>query len=217
MSNLLKFFSFWACLFLIALLGLVGCNLKGSKDSLQEKASIQQQSAIPRGEMPMAEQDLSEEYFLAQDPLKKKYAQTLALAEKGDPTALTLCDSLLASQEAKADAEPYYYKGVYYSQIGDLDQAIRWFDKTIQTDYKFKEAYIEKASLLIEKNNVDAARKELETVRDLDPSFPNLYYWLGKWAEAVGKKQQAVNYYEQSLALDPSIQEASKAIERLQK
>lgn len=207
MSNLLKFFSSWASLFLIALAGLAGCNLKESKDSVQEKASVQQQSEILRGDLPMTEQG----------PLEKKYAQTLALAEKGDPAALILCDSLLASQAAKADAEPYYYKGVYYSKKGDLDQAIRWFDKTIQTDYKFKEAYIEKASLLIEKNNVDAARKELETVRALDPSYPNLYYWLGKWAEAVGKKQQAVNYYEQSLTLDPSIQEASEAIERLQK
>ncbi|MFM7645694.1 MAG: tetratricopeptide repeat protein [Sphingomonadales bacterium] len=145
------------------------------------------------------------------------YAKALQLAVQGDPTTLLLCDSLLTNPGPGAGAEPYYYKGIYYGTTGDLSKAISFFDKTIRSDYSFYEAYIEKASLLIEAKQFEAALKELELLRTLSPRYAPVHYWLGKWAELQGKKQMATEHYQLALSLDSSITEAQEALKRLKK
>lgn len=149
--------------------------------------------------------------------LQVAYARALQLAEQGNPTTLLLCDSLLANQGPGGGAEPYYYKGIYYATMGDSPKAIAFFDKTIRSDYSFYEAYIEKASLLIESKEYASALKELELLRTLSPGYAPVHYWLGKWAEQQGKGQLAIEHYRLALSLDTSIAEAKQALQRLKK
>lgn len=154
---------------------------------------------------------------LSTDPLQLAYARALRLAETGDPATLPLCDSLLVDQGPRGGAEPYYYKGIYYSTLKDARQAIVWFDKTIQADYNFFEAYIEKAALLMEANQYESALKELELLRTLSPGYAPVHYWLGKWASQQSKKQMAITHYRLALSLDSSLTEARQALDQLEK
>jgi tetratricopeptide (TPR) repeat protein len=123
----------------------------------------------------------------------------------------------LSVQGVNGGAEPYYYKGIYYATGGEIKKAIQYFDKTIQADYTFYEAYIEKAALLIESQAFPAAAKELELLRSLSPGYAPVHYWWGKWAEKQGKNQQALEHYRMALSLDGTLKEAGEAIERLEK
>jgi tetratricopeptide (TPR) repeat protein len=154
---------------------------------------------------------------LLASPLQLAYARALRMAEGGDPATLLLCDSLLAQQGPRGGAEPYYYKGIYYTTLKQPQKAIAWFDKTIETDYNFFEAYIEKSALLIEANQYEPAYKELELLRTLSPGYAPVHYWLGKWALLQNKKQMAIRHYRLALSLDSTLTEARLALEQLEK
>jgi len=219
MSNLPLFFKQvpLRALFKAVLLGLIlitgGCQPSDRSDTDQKGKEITPHT--PVNEAPGGESELTDN--VAPTPLQLAYARALRLAEEGDSATLSLCDSLLSFQGVKGGAEPYYYKGIYYETKGDKKKAILFFDKTIQADYTFYEAYIEKAALLIESKAFPAAAKELELLRSLSPGYAPVHYWWGKWAEKQGNDQQALEHYRMALSLDGTMKEAGEAIERLEK
>ncbi len=145
------------------------------------------------------------------------YDQALSWAEKGDERLLPLCDSLLKNGDAQTGASPYYYLGIYYAEKGDTARSIGFFDKTIVADYNFLEAYIEKAALLLALNRSNEAKKELELLRDIAPTYAPGHYWIGKVAEAQNKKEIAIYHYRLAFSLDSNIVEARQGLQRLEK
>ena len=57
---------------------------------------------------------------------------------------ITLCDSLIRIDTINLHAEPYYYKGIYYSNINDKPKALAMFDQALLRNYQYLNAYIEK-------------------------------------------------------------------------
>jgi tetratricopeptide (TPR) repeat protein len=145
------------------------------------------------------------------------YDQALSWAEKGDERLLPLCDSLLKNRNTQSDASPYYYLGIYYAEIGDTARSFEFFDRTIVTDYNFLEAYIEKAALLLALKRSDEAKKELELLRNIAPTYAPGHYWIGKVAEAQQKNETAIYHYKLALSLDSTIVEARQGLKRLEK
>ncbi|MFM1858109.1 MAG: hypothetical protein RLZ05_1169 [Bacteroidota bacterium] len=145
------------------------------------------------------------------------YDRALGWAEKGDERLLPLCDSLLKNGDSQTGASPYYYLGIYYAEKGDTVRSIGFFDKTIVADYNFLEAYIEKAALLLALKRSDDAKKELELLRDIAPTYAPGHYWIGKVAEAQHKKEIAIYHYRLALSLDSTIVEARQGLQRLEK
>lgn len=198
MSNLSEYIKRPGRLACCAILMLTGCQLSTS-NSKEE----------------VTQPDLTER--LVPNALEAAYSRALRLAEQGDPATLSLCDSLLANSGSAGGAEPYYYKGIYFETIKEPVKAIGWFDKTIQTDYNFYESYIEKAALLLELKQFEPALKELELLRTLSPGYAPVHYWLGKWADRLGKKEKALEHFRLALSLDTSLTEARAALQRLEK
>ena len=145
------------------------------------------------------------------------YDKALNWAENGDERVLPLCDSLLKNGDAQTGASPYYYLGIYYAEKGDTARSIGFFDKTIITDYNFLEAYIEKAALLLAQKKSAAARKELELLRAVAPSYAPCHYWIAKVAAFEQKNDLALLHYKLALSLDSTLQEAREAILELEK
>ena len=145
------------------------------------------------------------------------YDQALKWAEQGDQRILPLCDSLLEAPDKQAGAAPYYYLGIYYAEIKDTVKSLAFFDKTIVADYTFLEAYIEKAALLLAQKKPEAARKELELLRAVAPSYAPCHYWIAKVAASEQKKELALFHYKLALSLDSTLQEARDAIRLLEK
>lgn len=145
------------------------------------------------------------------------YDRALNYAETGNPALLPLCDSLLKFDSARAGAAPLYYRGIYHATRKEIKEAISFFDKTIVKDYRFLDAYIEKAALLAEIKKPDMALRELELARTISPSYAPTHYWIAKINESIGQVDKALFHYKLSLSLDSAIAEARQGIERLEK
>lgn len=140
-----------------------------------------------------------------------------AYAENKDPKALTLSDTLIRWDTLKLFAEPYYVKGMYYSNINDKKNAIRLFDETIQHNYNFPGAYIEKGKILIDQKKTDEALKVFKLINTISPTYPDAYYWIGVCQEAANQKAEAKLSYEKAYSLDKTFTEAKEAAEKLGK
>ena len=143
------------------------------------------------------------------------YNLAFKYAQSKNPKALMLCDSLLRYDTAERKGEPYYFKGVYYANMNNIPQALSYFDKAIESDYTFLDAYMEKGKIFFDKKKYDEAAKIFELALRVSATYADAYYWLGKCQEAVGQKEEARLNYQRAYGLDKSLTEAKEAAEKL--
>ena len=148
---------------------------------------------------------LEKAYNLTPFDVELNYMLALKLAESGNRRVISLCDSLIRADSLHIHAEPYYYKGIYYSNINDKDKAIAFFDNAIKIDYNFLEGYIEKGSVLYEMKKYEEALAIFNLCLTVSPKF----------AEALGEAKVAVldmvsNYTELGTVIAPILQKARR-------
>lgn len=131
-------------------------------------------------------------------------------AEYKNPRTLALVDTLIRYDTLKT-GDPYYVKGIYYTNMGNKSAALAAFDETIRENYNYLNAYIEKGKILLEQKNNAAALKTFRMANTIKPSFPDAYYWIGRALEASGDKAGAKDYYQKAYGLDQSFTEARDA------
>ena len=146
------------------------------------------------------------------------YALELAhlYAENRDPTALTICDNVLRKDSTHELLDPFFIKGIYYSNTAQYKKAIIQYDSCIRRDWKFTDAYLEKGIALYEQKAYDNALTVFQMTIRVSNTYPDGYYWAGRCYEAMGQKDKALLYYRQALALDKDFTEASERIKRLE-
>jgi tetratricopeptide (TPR) repeat protein len=138
-----------------------------------------------------------------------------ALAEAKDARALALSDSLIRADSAGRHAEPYYFKGLYYENTGDIANAIKFLEEAIRHDYYFLDAYMEKGQLLYNSKKYNDALKTFHLAATISPTFADAYFWLAKSLEALGNKADAKANYQRAYGLDKTMTEARDAAGRL--
>jgi tetratricopeptide (TPR) repeat protein len=143
------------------------------------------------------------------------YNLAFKFAQNKNPKVLTLCDSLLHYNTMEKNAEPWYFKGVYYSNINDKTKALEYFNKAIQSDYSFLDAYMDKGQLLYDEKKYGDAINVFQLALKVSATYADAYYWLGKCQEAIGKKEDARLSYQRAYGLDKSLTEAKEAADRL--
>ncbi len=158
--------------------------------------------------------------------LKKAYAITpvntysLELAhlyaEKKDPAALPLCDAVLRKDSTHELLDPFFIKGIYFSNTLQYKKAVIQFDSCIDRDWKFTDAYLEKGIALFKQKQYEPALESFRMTIKVSDTYPDGYFWIGRCYEATGDKTQAILYYQQALGLDKDFTEAADAIKRLQ-
>jgi len=148
-------------------------------------------------------------------PSNREISNKLAYqyAESKNSKALAIADSLISKDSLKFFAEPYYVKGMYYSNMNDQAKAIQQFDATIKQDHRFLNAYIEKGKILLDQKKTTAALKTFELANTITPSFPDAWYWMGRCLEILGEKDEAKLNYEKAYSLDKTFTEAKEAAE----
>ena len=112
-------------------------------------------------------------------------------------------------------AEPYYYKGLYYSNLGEKAIALRSFNDAIQHDYNFLDAHIEKGIILFEQKKYNEAYQSFNLAMTISPKYADAYYWMGKCQEAIGQRDEAKLNYQRAYGLDKSLVEAKQAADRI--
>lgn len=136
-------------------------------------------------------------------------------AETKNPKAISLCDSLIKMDSLKVHAEPYYCKGLYYSNINDKSRAIEFFDAAIQHDYTFLDPYLAKGKVYYDQKKYSEAKKVFLQIISISSTLPDAYYWLGRSQEALGEKDEARLNYQRAYGLDKTFTEAKEAADRI--
>ncbi len=158
--------------------------------------------------------------------LKKAYAITpvntygLELAhlyaESRDAASLPLCDAILRKDSARDLLDPFFIKGIYFSNTAQYKKAIAQFDSCIGRDWKFPDAYLEKGIALFKQKEYQQALQSFEMTTKVAETYADGYFWIGRCYEATGNPQEAISYYRQALIYDKDFTEAADRIKRLQ-
>jgi tetratricopeptide (TPR) repeat protein len=137
---------------------------------------------------------LENAYRITPFDVELNYVLALRYAESKNPKLLALCDSLIRADTEGAHAEPYYYKGIYYSNTGDKRKALTLFDDAVQHDYYFLDGYIEKGSILFDIKKYKDALAVFNLALTISPQFADAYYWIAKCQKSPVKEEARVNY-----------------------
>ncbi|MBK6938047.1 MAG: tetratricopeptide repeat protein [Chitinophagaceae bacterium] len=158
---------------------------------------------------------LEQTYVLTPYDIDLNYELAFRYAEAKNPKALTICDSLAKTDSLGNHAEPDYYKGIYYSNIGEKQKALSLFSKAIEQDYYYLNAHIEKGRVLLDTKNYNEALKTFKLANTISPDFPDAWYWMGRCQEVMGLKEEAKLNYQKAYGLDNTFTEAKEAADKL--
>ena len=183
----------------------------GQLDALQLKAELLQ----AQNKNEEALKTLENAYAYAPGDAELAHSLAFAYAQTKNIKAIALSDSLIAADTEGKHAEPYYFKGVYYANIGKKTGALVFFNQAIQHDYYFLDAYMEKGNLFFGAKNYEEALETFELAAKVSPTFAEAYFWMGKTKEAMGKTAEAKLDYQRAYGLDKSLKEAKEAAESL--
>jgi tetratricopeptide (TPR) repeat protein len=183
----------------------------GQLDALQLKAELLQ----AQNKNEEAIRTLEKAYTYGPGDAELAHSLAFAYAEAKNIKAIALSDSLITADTEGKHAEPYYFKGVYYANIGNRTGALVFFNQAILHDYYFLDAYMEKGYLFYHAKNYKEALETFELAAKVSPTFAEAYYWQGKTNEAMGNKEDAKLNYQQAFGLDKTFKEAKDAADRL--
>jgi tetratricopeptide (TPR) repeat protein len=133
-------------------------------------------------------------------------------AEQKNPEALLICNFILKQDSAFIQIDPFFIKGIYYSNIKLYPKAIVQFDSCILRDWKTTDAYLEKGRAYFHLGNLNEAMKTFNMAITVSNSDPDAYFWLGRCYEAQHKKLDAINNYQKAVSLDHDFIEAKQRI-----
>lgn len=136
-------------------------------------------------------------------------------AETKNPLALQICDDVLQMDVARELVDPFFIKGIYYSNTSQYNLAVIQFDSCIRRDWKFTDAYIEKGIAYYKQKNYDEALSIFQLAATVSNADPDAYYWIGRCYEVSHKNEEAIVYYERAIALDKNFSEARAALKRV--
>jgi tetratricopeptide (TPR) repeat protein len=160
-------------------------------------------------------QTLEKAYSYA--PFDPELAYNLAFeyAEAKNSKVIPLTDSLMRSDTTGKQAQPYYLRGVYYANTGNVAQALNYYNQAIAHDYNFYDAYMDKGALLYERKRFEEALEVFQLVNRITPTYAGSYYWAGRCHEAMGNRGEAKLAYQRAYGLDKELKEAKEAANRL--
>jgi tetratricopeptide (TPR) repeat protein len=182
-------------------------------DVLKMKADLLDKNDDPAGAIKI----LETAYALTPFDIDLNYALAYKYAGNNNAKVLELCDSLIKKDSLHLHAEPYYYKGIYYSNINDKTKALALFNEAIAKDYYYLNAYIEKGRVQYDQEKYNDALKTFQLANTISATFPDAYFWMGKCQEALGQKAEAKLNYQRAYALDKTFTDAKDAADRLSK
>lgn len=158
---------------------------------------------------------LEKAYQLTPFDIELNYVLALKYAESKNSKVLALCDSLAKADSLNIHAEPYYYKGIYYSNINDKARALALFNEAIVRDYNFLDAHIEKGVIVYEQKKYPEAYTIFNTAMSISPKYADAYYWMAKAQQAMGQKEEARLNYQRAYGLDKTLVQAKDSADKL--
>lgn len=119
----------------------------------------------------------------------------------------------------RTEADVHFEKGVDYINQGDYQQAIEEFNRVINIDSEYVDAYCGIGIAYLNQKKYKEAIEAFEKATALDPDKPTAYYLLGKAYEETMNYEKAISAWNKFLALRPGGKRAKrlrKHIKRLE-
>lgn len=157
-------------------------------------------------------------------------------AEQAKPRCLVLSKRILQkARDRQHKAQAFFLRGIYYKEelqkaekLGNktlnLPQterleklALANWDSAIVADWTMIIAYLEKGALLFARADLVRAKKVFQLAYRINHHHPEVYYWLGRMAEAEKQSTQALEYYRNSLLMDKDFRASKIRFDSLQK
>lgn len=140
------------------------------------------------------------------------------LADNNDANCLVYAKMLIKENNAaNSNHLGYFLSGIYYANIGKRKEAISSFDKSIIENFRFIDAYIEKAILLYEGKEFKKSINLLQKSIEIDKFQADIYYWIGRNHEKLNDIDESIYSYEQTLELAPDFANAKFRLDSLNK
>ncbi len=138
-------------------------------------------------------------------------------AEQKNARSLLLCNRVKSMGLGRDyDASSAFIAGVYNARTRQKDMALKLFDECISNDYTYMPAYIEKGLVYFDAKQYAQALDVFSFAANVNHLYPDSYYYMGRCYELMNKKDSAVFYFKQSLALDKESSETAAALKRVE-
>lgn len=138
-------------------------------------------------------------------------------AEIRNKDAIAIADLLLDRLSEKNYDDAYFIKGLYYNYMAEPQRAIPMLDSCLALNYTYMYAYREKAIALYDLKKYREAIVVLKRAVTLQNNFDEGFFWMGKAYEKLGKKDSAIESYQNALLYDKNYVEARQALDSLTK
>lgn len=146
---------------------------------------------------------------LAIHPENERALVYLALAqldlEEYDECQLNL-DRVLERNPRMARA--LHGKGLYFKKIGNIQGAITWFNKAIESNSEFLPSLLELGLIFIDQNKPDKAEISLLRALRINPGHPYVLATFGDLYVKNNEYEKALEYYDQAVSVkfdDPEL------------
>ena len=104
----------------------------------------------------------------------------------------------------------------YYLQNNErMDEAIAIYQQIHKINPQYPEAYLNTAILQLYRDSIDAAMKELNILKEIDPTNAAAWFYIGKAHQFRKEMTEAKAAYEQALRLDPDYAQAKDALQEM--
>ncbi len=97
---------------------------------------------------------------------------------------------------------------------GDLPVAEARLAVALEYNPRFTEAWVNLGLVEMQRGNFEAAKKDLEKARGLNPDLPAPHHALGLLAERCGRGKEAERHYRDALKVDPGFSPARANLAR---
>jgi len=121
----------------------------------------------------------------------------------------------LLDSEIKNDPENgilYYWKGVFQEFAGNVEEAIRSFDRATRFEQNMEAAWTKKGNILFELGRYREAIRSLQQASELRPDDQQVHKVLGYCMQEEGMHDKAIEVYTRILTVKPDDTETLNAI-----
>ncbi len=112
-------------------------------------------------------------------------------------------------------AKDHWKKGNSLFEAGNYNDALNEYSEAVKVDPKYADGYFNRALTYRILNNFGAAKKDLDTVMELQPKSADAPLLVGDMAEANNDLLGARFWYEKALANNPDYSEAKNRLEHI--
>ena len=130
-----------------------------------------------------------------------------------NPLAIQYFDN--AVRVAPKNVAAWHAKAYYLQNNNKVDEALEIYRHIHSLDAQYPEAYLNASILLMYRDSLDAAMKELDILEKIDPSNAAAWFYKGKIYHLKGMKTEAKAAYEQALRLDENYDQAKDGLQEL--